>query len=68
MVAAERVSATVVNSHTVHDEQALQRLVREKKVGYTPAKGISELEDLVLRSFRLLVADLCQQFNGGHPG
>ncbi|KAJ5503737.1 hypothetical protein N7463_006611 [Penicillium fimorum] len=24
--------------------------------------------DLVLRTFRLLIADLCQQFNGGHPG
>ena len=24
--------------------------------------------DLVLQSFRLLIADLCQQFNMGHPG
>lgn len=24
--------------------------------------------DLVLRSFRCLIADLCQQYNGGHPG
>lgn len=23
---------------------------------------------LVLQSFRLLIADLCQQFSGGHPG
>jgi dihydroxyacetone synthase len=23
---------------------------------------------LVLQSFRLLIADLCQQFGGGHPG
>ena len=23
---------------------------------------------LVLKTFRLLVADLCEQFNGGHPG
>jgi len=27
-----------------------------------------ESHDIVLKSFRLLVADLCQQFNGGHPG
>ncbi|CAK7216055.1 hypothetical protein SEUCBS140593_002741 [Sporothrix eucalyptigena] len=27
-----------------------------------------ESHDLVLKTFRLLVADLCQQFNGGHPG
>ncbi|KAJ3524009.1 hypothetical protein NM208_g12227 [Fusarium decemcellulare] len=24
--------------------------------------------DLFLRQFRCLIADLCQQFNGGHPG
>jgi dihydroxyacetone synthase len=23
---------------------------------------------LVLQTFRLLIADLCQQFGGGHPG
>lgn len=23
---------------------------------------------LVLKTFRILVADLCQQFKGGHPG
>ncbi|CAM1507469.1 Fc.00g071100.m01.CDS01 [Cosmosporella sp. VM-42] len=28
----------------------------------------SETVDLVLRQFRCLIADLCQQFNGGHPG
>ncbi|KAF7539363.1 hypothetical protein G7Z17_g12428 [Cylindrodendrum hubeiense] len=28
----------------------------------------SEIIDLVLRQFRCLIADLCQQFNGGHPG
>lgn len=24
--------------------------------------------DLVLRTFRCLIADLCEQFKGGHPG
>lgn len=24
--------------------------------------------DVVLRQFRCLIADLCQQFKGGHPG
>lgn len=28
----------------------------------------SEQHDVVLKTFRLLIADLCQQFNGGHPG
>jgi dihydroxyacetone synthase len=29
---------------------------------------LSNDHDLVLKTFRLLIADLCQQFNGGHPG
>lgn len=28
----------------------------------------SQHHDHVLKSFRLLIADLCQQFGGGHPG
>ena len=31
-------------------------------------KDDSQVIDLVLRQFRCLIADLCQQFNGGHPG
>lgn len=27
-----------------------------------------ENHDLVLRTFRVLIADLVQQYNGGHPG
>ena len=29
---------------------------------------LSKDHDIVLKTFRLLIADLCQQFNGGHPG
>ncbi|KAL7811178.1 Transketolase, thiamine diphosphate binding domain-containing protein [Trichoderma aethiopicum] len=28
----------------------------------------AEVHALVLKTFRLLISDLCQQFNGGHPG
>jgi dihydroxyacetone synthase len=28
----------------------------------------SQEHDIVLKTFRLLISDLCQQFNGGHPG
>lgn len=31
-------------------------------------KADGPLIDLALRQFRCLIADLCQQFNGGHPG
>lgn len=34
-----------------------------------PSKtGGEEETRLVIQSFRLLIADLCQQFNMGHPG
>lgn len=29
---------------------------------------LSKDHDLVLKTFRMLVTDLCQQFGGGHPG
>lgn len=34
----------------------------------TAVDETSEQHDIVLRTFRLLISDLCQQFNGGHPG
>lgn len=45
---------------------------RSKIDGIDPIDSVqpqeSEKHDLVLRVFRCLIADLCQQFNGGHPG
>lgn len=29
---------------------------------------LSKDHDVVLKTLRLLISDLCQQFNGGHPG
>jgi dihydroxyacetone synthase len=29
---------------------------------------LSKDQEHVLKTFRILIADLCQQFNGGHPG
>lgn len=41
--------------------------------GVSPAVADLKLEssdkhDRVLKVFRAFIADLCQQFNGGHPG
>lgn len=36
--------------------------------GTTQPKDDAKTIDVVLRQFRCLIADLCQQFNGGHPG
>lgn len=38
-----------------------------KKPASSPT-NLSKEHDIVLRTFRLLIADLCQQFGGGHPG
>lgn len=31
-------------------------------------KAEKKTHDMVLKTFRLLISDLCQQFKGGHPG
>jgi len=49
-------SATFVKFETV-----------KSKVLAAPLDG-QESHDLVLRTFRVLIADLVQHFNGGHPG
>lgn len=39
--------------------------------GVKPKRGpekLSSVEEVVLKAFRVLIADLCQQFKGGHPG
>lgn len=38
------------------------------EIGTTHPKEDAKSIDVVLRQFRCLIADLCQQFNGGHPG
>ena len=55
----------------------LQNTKQSKLNGYTNGSSNEkftvlpeehEKHDLVLRVFRCLIADLCEQFNGGHPG
>ena len=38
--------------------------------GEAPTSGLKDADktDYVLRTFRCLIADLCEQFKGGHPG
>ncbi|KAK7957874.1 hypothetical protein PG988_012722 [Apiospora saccharicola] len=41
------------------------------KIGRSPQDLVAaekEAHDIVLKTFRLLISDLCQQFKGGHPG
>jgi dihydroxyacetone synthase len=42
--------------------------VRSKANGHGIRFDDAETNSLVLRTFRCLIADLCEQFKGGHPG
>jgi len=47
--------------HAVKDE-----VITKKQPA--PGTELSDLHDHVLRTYRILIADLCQQYNMGHPG
>ncbi|KAK5008645.1 hypothetical protein LTR28_003698 [Elasticomyces elasticus] len=43
-------------------------LLQKEKAESKSVKSLSKEHDLVLKTFRILIADLCEQFAGGHPG
>jgi len=53
---------------TAYGKNVVQALENEQKLKASSVQNLSKEQDLVLKTFRLLIADLCQQFNGGHPG
>ncbi|KAK7518794.1 Transketolase, thiamine diphosphate binding domain-containing protein [Phyllosticta citriasiana] len=56
------------NGHTAYGETLVDCVLEEAKVEKNSVAKLSPEHDHVLKAFRLLIADLCQQFNGGHPG
>lgn len=52
---------------TAYGSAMVGGLLKEGKESKT-SDPMSKEHDTVLKTFRLLVADLCQQFGGGHPG
>lgn len=54
--------------HTSYGKELTQRILAEEAKEKVAVDNLTEQEDLVLKTFRLMVADLCQQFKGGHPG
>jgi dihydroxyacetone synthase len=56
------------NGATDYGKNVLKGLRKEEKIEQAAMCKLSNEQDHVLKSFRLLIADLCQQFNGGHPG
>ena len=59
---------TQANGATDYGKNVVEGLQREEKIEKAAVHNLSDEQDHVLKTFRLLIADLCQQFNGGHPG
>lgn len=58
--------STQTREHSKFGENAVNKLVDSSD---DPSIQQADPEiALVLKTIRLLIADLCQQFNGGHPG
>lgn len=57
------VSHHVEKKTTDYGHEAIDKILDK-----TVANDAKSQHPLVLQTFRLLIADLCQQFGGGHPG
>lgn len=53
---------------TAYGKNVVDGLKKEEELEQSSIRKLSKEHDHILKSFRLLIADLCQQFNGGHPG
>ena len=54
--------------HSAYSDAAVNGILKEEHKPTAPPKASKDDLHLVLQSFRVLVADLCEQFNMGHPG
>ena len=57
-----------VNGQPSYGKAAVNGILQEAKEEKSSISKLTSEQDLVLRTFRILIADLCQQFKGGHPG
>ncbi|KAL9625322.1 MAG: hypothetical protein Q9160_000385 [Pyrenula sp. 1 TL-2023] len=57
-----------VDGHKDYGEAAVKALVQEEKEEETSVAKLSKEHGVILKTFRILIADLCEQFGGGHPG
>lgn len=64
----EQDKPQVNEGQTAYGKNVVNGLKKEEQLEKSSVQKLSNEHDHVLKSFRLLIADLCQQFNGGHPG
>lgn len=65
---SEQGKPQVAGGETEYGNNVVNGLKKEEKIEKSSVQKLSQEQDHVLKTFRLLIADLCQQFNGGHPG
>lgn len=53
---------------TEYGKNVIEGLRNEEELEQSSIQKLSKEHEHILKTFRLLIADLCQQFNGGHPG
>jgi dihydroxyacetone synthase len=58
----------VTNGATEYGKNVVIGLQKEERLEQSSVQNLTKEQDHVLKTFRILIADLCQQFNGGHPG
>ena len=56
------------HGETLYGTNVVNGLKKEEEVEKASLQNLSPGQDHVLKTFRLLIADLCGQFDGGHPG
>lgn len=58
----------LANGHTTYGKIAIGSIVNEEQKEANAISKLTPGQDIALKTFRILIADLCQQFKGGHPG
>ncbi|KAF2094758.1 hypothetical protein NA57DRAFT_68327 [Rhizodiscina lignyota] len=56
------------NGHKAYGDAVVNGLKQERNLEAKAPNSLTKEEEHVLETFRILIADLCQQFNMGHPG
>ena len=61
-------AAPQLNGHQSYGANIKDALIQEERIEKSAVQNLSKEHDIVLKTFRLLIADLCEQFAAGHPG
>lgn len=60
--------APQLNGHKSYGANVKDALMQEEKIENVGRSRLSEHHDIVLKAYRILIADLCSQYAAGHPG